>query len=242
MRLPKRARPTVTEPASVLFNFDEGFGAVYADHASGKHRAKFSSVPVIRSFESLLTDDEFASAGLTVAKHPSKTTFYVYGPSSDFLVPDDLRETKSNTLMQGRYFVSPVNLLDLKTKSPSPHVDLRKIRDRIDELRALAKEEQLSFNSKSAAAALGWLERLCLRTLPHVFLLNSGNVRLLWRERGSQLGIQFREDGTAQFVFLGEDDQSEQIYGAVKTNDLTRRISGLDLFELIGFHGLSEDR
>ena len=203
----------MSEQDSVLFKSDK----IGAEDES--RLPNFSNVPVIRNFESLLSDEDFASAGFKVAPHPTKNTFYLY-PSSQLLAGSDRTEHIFNTVTPGRYVVSHSLLCTAPLLAKdAAQVDFAPILERIEELRALSTDEHAPFNERSAEEAVAWVRLATPQRLPNVFLLNNGNTRLVWRDGQKQLGIQFLGDGTAQFVYLGQDDQTERVYGSTKVSE-----------------------
>lgn len=192
---------------------------------------RFSKMPVIRKFESLLTDEDFVNAGFKVERHPSKSTFYIY--ASHRATNEDQDQIHSNVLVTRPQVAH--NVLWIDPTSNAQEIEVDPISERLNDLRELAADEGLPFNESSAEQAMAWIRAAAFPNRPNVFLVNNGNTRLFWRDGDRQFGIQFLGDNTAQFVFLGEDDQTERIYGSIKVSELVRLISGLDLSSLLGF-------
>jgi len=195
--------------------------------------SNFSKMPVIRTFKSILTDEEFAFAGLTVEHSPGKNTSFIY-PAAKFIRDDSENEVLSNALVSRRsvqktLYVDPLCV----TLTTAP--DLSLLKERIDQLRELATDDDVSFDEASASEAIGWLRTAKPPILPSVFLVNNGNIRLLWRSEERQLGIQFLGNGAGQFVFLGQDDQADRVFGTRKVSELLKLLRGLDLATLLGF-------
>jgi hypothetical protein len=198
----------------------------------------FSKMPVIRRFESLLTDEDLASVGFRVAAHPTRNTFYIYRAAETLATEDD-NPVVLNAITPRRHVVHHGGLwIDPFAGDTQTQIDFAPIAERIEELRAIAVEDEIPFNDNSAQEALEWLRLASPPILPSVFLVNNGNTRLFWRHQNEQLGIQFLGDGTAQFVFLGDDDQTERIFGSIRVSELLKRINGLDLFTVLGLHSV----
>jgi hypothetical protein len=195
----------------------------------------FSKIPVIRKLETLLSDEEFESAGFKIARHPLKDVCFVL-PGSDFIQADE-DDISSNRLTARYALLHRFDFPATKETSTSRDLgqDFKPVIARLSELRELATEEGTSFSKISAEHAIKWLRTASPPVLPSVFVLNNGNVRYLWKRNDTQLGIQFLEDETVQFVFLGADDQTERIFGSLRATELLKRISGLDLLEVLGF-------
>lgn len=220
----------MSEQEAVFFNFDD------ADASAKTDTRNFAHIPVIRTFESLLTDEDFQSAGLKVAAHPAKNTFYIY-PASEVLDADDDSRVRYNRITPASYVFHHIDLwVDPSAGNERTQIDLAPIAQRIEELRESAAADDLPFREKSAREAVEWLRLVSPPNLPNMFLVNNGNIRAFWRNGEEQLGVQFLGDGAAQFVFLGEDDQTERIFGSVKVTELVKRLNGLDLTALLGFH------
>lgn len=194
----------------------------------------FSKIPVIRKFESLMSDEEFESAGLKISRHPLKDTCLIL-PGSDFIQTDEDDNSSNRLTTQHALLHRFVFPAEKKLSSIQAERDFEPVAARLRELRELATEEGMSFSESSVAQATRWLRIASPPVLPSVFLLNNGNIRFLWKRNDTQLGIQFLECGTVQFVFLGEDDRIERIFGSLRATELLKRISGLDLLGVLGF-------
>jgi hypothetical protein len=217
-----------------LFNYDD----VGSSHKRDKR--VFSKAPVIRRFESLLTDQDFECAGLKIAPHPTSDTFYIY-PASELFATNYENLVVTNAIAPGRFgpYHDSLWLDPLSRREPAKD-DLPSILERINELRDISAEENLPFEERSAEEALEWLRMMRPRELPSVFLVNNGNTRLFWRDGDRQLGLQFLGNGSAQFVYLGDDDQSERVFGSMKVTEVVGLISGLDLWDILGLITPSE--
>jgi hypothetical protein len=196
--------------------------------------AKFSKIPAIRKFESLVSDEEFETAGFKIARHPLSETCLIV-PASQFVFADE--ENRSNKLFGNKNtFLQTFSSVAAEERTtPLAVQNFDPVVERISELRSIALEDELPFSEDSATEALEWLQAAAPPATPSVFLLTNGNLRFLWRRGETQLGIQFLGAGTTQFVFLGKDEQAERIFGSLPVNELLKRIGGLDLSGALGF-------
>lgn len=94
---------------------------------------------------------------------------------------------------------------------------LPELAERIDELRAIAAEEGVPFSQESACAAIAFARSLNADRRPGAFVVGNGNIRVLWSNEQEQIGLQFKADGSVQYVMvarraagfsshMGEDD------------------------------------
>ena len=92
-------------------------------------------------------------------------------------------------------------------------------RDRINELRALAEEEEIRPDHRSLGHFARFVESLGfpLRT-GALFLLNDGTYAAVWRDDRWRLNLSFRVDGSIDYVLL--DRKSEQPSGETGRVDL----------------------
>jgi hypothetical protein len=210
-------------------------GTMALKAVESQDRISFSKVPIIRKFESMLTDDDFESAGLKVAHNARKNSFFIF-PATEWLFHgnDDGALTNSMTT----HFVSVRNVESF-TGVTECSLDLDPLIERINELREIASDDEIPFRENSAEQAIDWIRELAPTVKPSIFLVNNGNIRLVWHRGKEQLGIQFLGDGNAQFVYLGLDDQHERVFGSIRAAELRRLVGGLDLSSMLGFDFLA---
>lgn len=105
--------------------------------------------------------------------------------------------------------------------------------DRIDELRAIAAEEELPFVEASAREALAFANELNATSRPGAFLVGNGCVRLLWAADPEQIGLQFKGDGTIQYVLFAR--RPAQVATHMGTDDketILRQVTAVGLRHL----------
>ncbi len=77
------------------------------------------------------------------------------------------------------------------------------IEDRLRELLVDAQVEGEAFSEASVADLRQFLGSVGVTKRPAIFLLDSGNIRALWRDvEGQQVGLQFLGGGRVQFVIF----------------------------------------
>jgi hypothetical protein len=101
---------------------------------------------------------------------------------------------------------------------------------RIEELRQIARDEDLPFSESSAIKATLLLERgLCLKK-PSVFLLGNGNLRLVWIKNNDLMGLQVLPEGLIQYVMMkGPETHS----GKCDQDELEEKITELGMAYMI---------
>lgn len=105
--------------------------------------------------------------------------------------------------------------------------------DRIDELRAIAAEEELPFIESSAREALTFAKELNATSRPGAFLVGNGCVRLLWAADPEQIGLQFKGDGTIQYVlFVQRAGQVATHMGGDNKETILRQVTAVGLRHL----------
>jgi len=79
------------------------------------------------------------------------------------------------------------------------------IESRLRELRADAESNGEPFSDASLSDLRAFLDSLPLATRPAIFLLDSGNLRALWKnDAKEQVGLQFLGNGEVQFVIFSQ--------------------------------------
>lgn len=104
------------------------------------------------------------------------------------------------TLNVPRYRDIAIN--DTPEEHPPSFLPNASFEKRVVELRAIAQDEELALSDASLDRAKRFLAGLCNTTLPGVFLVGNGNIRLVWDRHGERVGLQFLDDGRVQFLFL----------------------------------------
>ena len=106
--------------------------------------------------------------------------------------------------------------------------------ERLDELRGIAREEELLFSEASAAEALAFAQGLDATQCPGAFLIGNGNVRLLWSVGPEQIGLQFKGNGTVQFVlFAKRRERIATVMGDDDVQAIPRQITAAGLRHLL---------
>ena len=93
------------------------------------------------------------------------------------------------------------------------------IEDRVRELRIEALRTNEKFSEKSLVDLRAFLDALPLVERPSIFLLDSGNLRALWKNaKNEQIGLQFLGDCVGQFVLFVQREKPT----------LMSRVAGID--------------
>lgn len=110
--------------------------------------------------------------------------------------------------------------------------NLPKALRRISELRHIAESEGLRFSEESGQD----LKRFLLVAdfaAPSLFLLENGNLRAVWSEGSTQIGIQFLGENRGQFILLdGEGIEPHQIMGTHNLATIQKLIEGSGIDEV----------
>ena len=78
-----------------------------------------------------------------------------------------------------------------------------RIRQRIELLKEIGKEEEIAYKENSEQDLWRFLKRLSFIKSPKLFLLDNGNLRAVWKgDDGKHIGLQFLGDGQIQFVIF----------------------------------------
>jgi len=109
--------------------------------------------------------------------------------------------------------------------------------DRIEVLREQAALEGYSLNHGSKAGFLEFFRRNPLINPGHLFLLENGNLRAVWKgEDGGHIGLQFLSEKTIQFVFFARRETAlpvSRASGRDTAEGVRKQITAFDLDELI---------
>jgi hypothetical protein len=123
------------------------------------------------------------------------------------LVYPHLRGTSWAAPMLGQALTTyvPVNAPDLAGDYISRAILIELAKKDADELRAIAAEEGDPFNSKSLEQLLNLLEQMTVRK-PTIFLLDSGDLKAIWRGPGNaQVGVQCLGGQYIHFTIFGDE-------------------------------------
>ena len=115
---------------------------------------------------------------------------------------------------------------------PPPQLSwMSKFSARLVELKAIADDEGLPFSRLSYQSARRFALEMHLASLPSVFLVGNGNIRLVWEnERSEQIALQFIDEDKVQFVFFQwADSQVEPIMGTRMISSIIGLINSLGL-------------
>jgi hypothetical protein len=108
---------------------------------------------------------------------------------------------------------------------------------RLRELHLDALRDAEPFSESSLADLRSFLTTLQLTERPSIFLLDNGNLRLLWRnDAKEQVGLQFLGDGVVQFVMFAQRHNPpimSRIAGADVLSAIRRRIADNDSDRLL---------
>ncbi len=209
---------------------------------SFEKESKHRNIPVIRNFQSLMTDDQFARVGLQVsAGAKSNTALFLHqshsfssqfertsitdeNPTLAFGYTNASASLKNSILTQS-FFCSPAKV---QNEDDNAAV-LNNVHERIEELRVLAVEDGIKISDKSVDDALAWFTQARHRLKPSIYLLENGNVRFLWRNGDSQIGIQFLGNELAQFVSLGDKEGKRRLLGSLAIDEINAMWKNIDL-------------
>ena len=92
-----------------------------------------------------------------------------------------------------------------------------RIRQRIELLKEIGEEEKIAYNANSEQDLWRFLKRLSFIRSPKLFLLDNGNLRVVWKgDGGKHIGLQFLGGEQIQFVIFsrrGEHNNMARIRG-----------------------------
>ena len=93
---------------------------------------------------------------------------------------------------------------------------LKAARARLKALAVAAREEKEEFSAVSEAALLAFLEVNAPTVSPAIFLLESGNLRAVWKGKGgTQVALEFIGEDRAQYVAFGRPSKNEPMVRSV---------------------------
>jgi hypothetical protein len=113
---------------------------------------------------------------------------------------------------------------------------LTKISQRLSELFEIAREEEIACNVNSLRDMIAFLNSIKFSKRPAIFLLDSGNFRLVWKnEDNEQFAAHFLGRETVNFVIFkvqGNGDTA-RVAGTCSLNSLWRQVEALNAAKLL---------
>ena len=187
-----------------------------------------------RVFQTFMTDKELAKRNIAVTPPVSNDEigrwFLKDGSEISHNLPilHDLNWMKSSQL--GFSNINQ-NIGTLKRS----HI-LKGIEDRINQLRAIANEEEVRISEESIKRAVRFLNSLRFGAVPGVFLSGNGNLRIVWsNESGEQAAFQVKsqKDEVQYVIFrLNDECEIEQILGSMSFKNVYPFVRSLGLIEI----------
>jgi hypothetical protein len=150
----------------------------------------FVTVQTTAAFTLPILVDPANPRALRVFRPPPGRRGYVYGSGTPVL--DDASENPLESY-----------LAEAAAKHELQYKIERQIEDRLRELRVEAQIDGESVSEKSVSDLRQFAQSVGATKRPSIFLLDTGNIRALWRgSDGQQVGLQFLGDGRVQFVIF----------------------------------------
>ena len=118
------------------------------------------------------------------------------------------------------------------------------INHRIQELHNVALAKKIKLSSVSEKDLLSSLSNQNMSVRPFVTLLDGGNLRALWKDKGEQIGLQFLGGGRVQYVFAVWNDTHSKIIwecGRDAIEGAWKKIKDLGLERLVAGKGKNDD-
>lgn len=103
-------------------------------------------------------------------------------------------------------------------------------------LRLMASEEGIAFGEKSLSYLNSFLPTLGDFKTPAIFLLDSGNLRAVWREVREQVALEFMADGVVRYVLFAERPKPITVARSAGIDDkvhIIEQIKTMGLWNLI---------
>jgi hypothetical protein len=132
----------------------------------------------------------------------------------------------------------PISEADKTLATDTSRFDFqKKLTQEFEAIKLLAKEDDISLVATYTAFPFDFILKLNDNNsvFPHLFLLDNGNIRALWRVERDQIGLQFLSDKkTIQYVMMkqrGEDLNTA--YGRVQNEHILRLVASMELESLI---------
>ena len=112
-----------------------------------------------------------------------------------------------------------------------------RIRQRIEILKEIRKEEEIAYNSHSERDLWHFLKRRSFIKSPKLFLLDNGNLRAVWKgDGGKHIGLQFLGGEQIQFVIFsrrGEHNNMARIRGRDDFAGIVRQLDASAVGDVI---------
>ena len=105
---------------------------------------------------------------------------------------------------------------------------------RLDQLQGFAEEDDINLRNGSKEAFFGFVEEYVVITRASLVLLDSGNLRSVWRGEAGEIGAEFKGDGTVLYVLSlksGGEKHLNADRGA--TADLVAAVNDAELDSLL---------
>ncbi len=193
------------------------FSSFFRDSDAGNLIVPHKTMRVIQT---TMTDSELAKRNLgIVVGDDGVSKMYDFTESQSVrLFKDNLIPFAEPTKSYGRW----------KRRAPTW---TKKFAARISELKNLAIEDGIHIDPASVNAAEVFLASEPFIELPSVFLLNNGNIRLLWtNEMREQVGLQFQGNTKIQYViFVMRDGVMAESMGIDTIAGLKRLLNDPDV-------------
>jgi hypothetical protein len=193
-----------------------------------------SSIPFLRenfprTLQTSLTNEQLAQHNLIVLDRPGNDQLL-----NKFLGETQNRASAAPVLLKLTNYRNLAKELSSQITSP-PCAWLAKFKTRLNALREFAAEDDITVSEASVEQAFGFTAKLRDVAQPDTFLLDNGNVRLLWlNAEKEQVGLQFLGDGRVQYVcFRKAGKRLETTMGDRDCTTLMPFISGLGLMHVM---------
>ncbi len=112
---------------------------------------------------------------------------------------------------------------------------LESFEKRLNQLKTLSKDEDLSFNKLSSVCARNFVQKTAAYARPSIFLLTNGNIRLLWENsQNEQVGLQFMGNKQIQYViFVQRDGLMAELMGVDKIVGVQRLLKDQGIRKIV---------
>lgn len=149
----------------------------------------------------------------------------------------DISHLLSSSVIESKRWGDKYKLLYLAEHHSDPEKNAWRSEwvQRVSDLRQMAAEEDIEVSDYSISSAEKFIDSLPSVSMPSTFLLDNGNIRLVWvNETGEQIGLQFRSSTEVQYVLLKvRDGMSVHSMGVDVLGSVTQIIRSLGLFHVM---------
>jgi hypothetical protein len=149
----------------------------------------------------------------------------------------DISASRSASVIESKRWGDKYKLLYLSEHHASPEKNRwwPDWKERLLELRQMATEEGVKVSERSILSTEKFLDSLPPVKKPGTFLLDNGNIRLVWvNELGEQVGLQFRGSAEVQYVFFKlRDGTAVHSMGVDVVASVLQVIRSLGLFHVM---------